>query len=114
MKIKTDKNSKQKPRNTWRSFIAGDILTDDFFKKHAGLFFLIFIMIVIYISNRYTCQHKQLEIEKLREELVDIKYEALTKSSELMEKSRQSKIEEYISRGSSKLETATTPPYLIK
>lgn len=47
-------------------------------------------------------------------ELTDIKYDALTRSSELMERSRQSRIEEYISTRESDLQTATNPPYLIK
>ena len=38
----------------------------------------------------------------------------LTRSSELMEKSRQSRIEEYISSKESDLQTSTNPPYLIK
>ena len=38
-----------------------------------------------------------IEIDKLKKDLTDIKYDALTRSSELMEKSRQSRIEEYIS-----------------
>ena len=37
-----------------------------------------------------------------------------TRSSELMEKSRQSRIEEYISTEESHLQTATNRPYLIK
>lgn len=105
---------KENPKRFWRAFIGGDILADSFLKKQAGLLVLILIFIIIYISNRYSCQHKQLEIDQLRKELVDIKYEALTRSSELMEKSRQSRIEDYISKESSTLESSTTPPYLIK
>ena len=44
----------------------------------------------------------------------DIKYDALTRSSELMERSRQSRIEEYISTKESDLQTSTNPPYLIE
>ena len=51
---------------------------------------------------------------KLKKDLIDIKYDALTRSSELMEKSRQSRIEEYISTEDSPLQTATNRPYLIK
>ena len=52
--------------------------------------------------------------DKLKKELIDIKYDALTRSSELMEKSRQSRIEEYIATKESDLQTSTNPPYLIK
>ena len=72
------------------------------------------ILTIFYISNRYSCQQEMIEIDKLKKDLTDIKYDALTRSSELMEKSRQSRIEEYISTQQSELQTATNPPYLIK
>ena len=55
-----------------------------------------------------------IRLEDLKEQLTDIKYDALTRSSELMERSRQSRIEEYIANRESDLQTATTPPYLIR
>ena len=71
-------------------------------------------IIIFYIHNRYASQQQQIEIDRLKKELTDIKYDALTRSSELMEKSRQSRIEEYISSKESDLQTSTNPPYLIK
>ncbi len=50
----------------------------------------------------------------MEEEVVNKKDDALTRSSELMEKSRQSRIEDYISSKESDLQTSTNPPYLIK
>ena len=47
-----------------------------------------------------------IEIDKLKKELTDIKYDALTISSELTERSRQSKIETYISEKSTPLATS--------
>jgi hypothetical protein len=72
------------------------------------------IFILFYIHNRYASQQQQIEIDKLKKELIDIKYDALTRSSELMEKSRQSRIEEYVSEEQSDLQTSTNPPYVIK
>ena len=37
-----------------------------------------------YIHNRYASQQQQIEIDRLKKELTDIKYDALTRSSELM------------------------------
>lgn len=97
-----------------KSILGGDILANDFFRRQTRLLVLIMVFIIFYISNRYSCQQQLIEIDKLEKELTDMKYDALTRSSELMEKSRQSKIEEYISSQQSELETATNPPYLIK
>lgn len=97
-----------------RSILGGDILANDFFKRQTRLLILIMILTVLYIDNRYSSQQELIEIDRLKKELTDIKYDALTRSSELMEKSRQSRIEEYISTEESRLQTATNRPYLIK
>ncbi|MEG1685845.1 MAG: FtsL-like putative cell division protein [Bacteroides sp.] len=97
-----------------KNILGGDILANDFFKRQTKLLVLIMFFTIIYISNRYTCQQEMIEIDQLKKELTDIKYDALTRSSELMEKSRQSRIEEYISTQESELQTSTNPPYLIK
>ena len=97
-----------------RSILGGDILANDFFKRQTRLLILIMILTVLYIDNRYSSQQELIEIDKLKKDLIDIKYDALTRSSELMEKSRQSRIEEYISTEDSPLQTATNRPYLIK
>ena len=78
-----------------RSILGGDILANDFFKRQTRLLILIMILTVLYIDNRYSSQQELIEIDKLKKDLVDIKYDALTRSSELMEKSRQSRIEEH-------------------
>ena len=115
----TNKQKKQKenasPKHmSIRSILGGDILANDFFKRQTSLLILIMILTILYIDNRYTSQQEMIEIDRLKKELTDIKYDALTRSSELMEKSRQSRIEEYISTEESHLETATNRPYLIK
>jgi len=97
-----------------KSILGGDILANDFFRRQTKLLVLIMVFVIFYISNRYSCQQQLIEIDRLEKQLTDIKYDALTRSSELMEKSRQSRIEEYIATQQSDLQTATNPPYLIK
>ena len=110
-----EKSSKSSARNmSLKNILGVDRLTNDFFKRQIKLLVLIMILTIIYISNRYSCQQELIEIDKLKKELMDIKYDALTRSSELTEKSRQSRIEEYISQSQSDLGTSTNPPYLIE
>lgn len=110
-----DKEKKQEKKHTsLKNIIGGDILADDFFRRQAKLLVLIIVLILFYIHNRYECQQQLIRITQLKEQLTDIKYDALTRSSELMERSRQSRIEEYISSRESNLQTSTTPPYLIR
>lgn len=114
MKESEEKEKMQASHITWRTILGGDILTHDCLRRQANLLILIVVLTIFYIDNRYSCQQDLIEIDRLKKELVDIKYDALTLSSQLTEKSRQSKIEEYISAGGKELETATTPPFIIK
>ena len=84
------------PHITWRSILGGEVLVH-LMRKQANLIILIMILVILYIDNRYSSQQEMIEIDRLKKELIDTKYDALTISSELTEKSRQSRIEEYIS-----------------
>lgn len=108
-KRKREKNS----LSIW-DLLSGEFLKKEQVVKYRNLGILIFFLTFIHINNRYAGQQEFIEINKLEEKLLDIKYHALSRSSELMERSRQSKIEEYITTQNSELEIATTPPYLIK
>ena len=108
------KGEKVKRRTSLKNIIGGDILATDFFRRQTKLLVLIMVLILFYIHNCYACQQQMIEIDKIKKELIDIKYDALTRSSELMERSRQSRIEEYIATKESDLQTSTNPPYLIK
>lgn len=114
MKTEDTNNPGNQKRTSWKSIIGGDFLATEFIQRQARLLVLIMVLVLFYISNRYECQQQMIRIEDLKEQLTDIKYDALTRSSELMERSRQSRIEEYISTRESDLQTATTPPYLIR
>ncbi|WP_300725589.1 FtsL-like putative cell division protein [uncultured Bacteroides sp.] len=115
MEEQENKNKKQSSSHiTLKSILGGDILAHDFLKRQATLLILIVFLTIIYIDNRYASQQELIEIDRLKKELTDIKYDALTISSELTERSRQSKIEEYIANEGTPLQTAATPPYLIK
>ncbi len=100
-------------RVSWKSVLGGELLVR-LMRRQTGMIILVVLFIILYIDNRYSSQQEMIEIDRLKKELTDIKYDALTVSSELTERSRQSRIEEYISAEGTPLETATTPPYLIK
>lgn len=113
-KVKGQKNVTSGKKLSLKNIFLGDFLINDFLRRQAGVMVLITIFTVIYISNRYSAQQEMIEIDRLKKELVDIKYDALTRSSELTERTRQSKIEEYVSKKHSELQTSTAPPYVIE
>ena len=91
--------------------LGGGILKDDFIIKHTRMIILVVILIFFFISNRYTCMQKLREIDRLQQQLRDVRFEALSISSELTGNSRQSQIELLIEEQGIELEGAKTPPY---
>ena len=69
--------SKKKKRTSLKSILGGDILATDFFRRQTKLLVLIMVFIIFYIHNRYASQQQQIEIDRLKKELTDIKYDAL-------------------------------------
>ena len=105
---------KKKKKNWLKSWIDGDVLLSPFWGRQIGLIALLAVLIIVYVANRYAFQQEQVQIQRLRLELEDVKYEALARSSELMEKSRESNIQRYIEEQGSALQMSTRPPVVIK
>ena len=104
----------KKNKRSFKACFDGDMLLSPFLQRNLGLFLLIAALIIVYVSNRYAFQHEQLQIKELRESLEDVKYEALARSSELMEKSRESNIQGFIVAQGSELQIPTKAPVVIK
>lgn len=99
---------------TLKKILGGDILTTQIVRKQIWVFLLIAFFALVYISNRYSCQQDLIEINKLQEELLDAKYKALSSSSQMTEKSRESNVLEMLKNNKdSLLKTPNQPPYII-
>ena len=99
---------------TLRKILGGDILTAQIIRKQIWLFMLIVFFIIIYISNRYSIQKDLIELDQLQKELQDTKYRALSTSSQITEKSRESNVLDMLKYSKdSTLHIATQPPYII-
>lgn len=105
-------NRKEKRFSFWY-ILGGGILKEDFIMKHTKMIVLVVILIFFFIGNRYTCMQKLSQIDRLQQRLHDIRFEALSVSSELTGNSRQSQIELLIEEQGFELEGAKTPPYEI-
>ncbi|MBQ4036432.1 MAG: hypothetical protein II623_13370 [Paludibacteraceae bacterium] len=97
-----------------KGFMKGDILRKDFMTKNAGFFLLIVGLMFIYVGIRYYVENDLKEINNLQRELKDVRIEAITRSSELMEISKQSTVVRTINKKGLGLKESTEPPYLIK
>lgn len=105
---------KKRNKMSLYTLLFGDFLTADTLRHNAGFIVLVVVCMLLYIGNGYSTQQELIEVNSLKEQVEDARYNALTRSSELLEKSRQSHIEEYLySKGDSSLQTATTSPYVL-
>ncbi len=94
--------------------LSGTILTENFFVKNTRFMLVVFVIIVFYISNRYSCISKMAEIQSLERELQDAKYESFSISTELVGISRQSQVEALINRNNVELKVSKEPTYTIE
>ncbi len=97
-----------------RKILGGDILNTSAIRRQIWLFVLIAFFMILYISNRYSCQQAIIEIDRLQRELQDAKYKALSSTSQLTEKSRESNVLDLLKNNEdSVLKRANQPPYII-
>ena len=98
-----------------RKILGGDILSAAIIRRQVWLILLIVFFMIIYVSNRYSCQQDIIEIDKLHQQLTDAKYKALSSESELTELSRESNVLEMLKDNKdSVLKIASQPPYFIE
>lgn len=93
----------------------GGVMIARAFRKQIGLVCLICAFLIIYINNRYVCQKRMVEIDKIERRMVEARYKATVCTSILTEKSRESNIMNLLgSYGDSTLTIPNEPPYLIR
>lgn len=99
---------------TLRTILGGDFLTADMVRRQIWLFVLLVAFCIAYVAVRYQCQQDLLAIDKLEKELLDAKYKALSSSSTLTEKCRESHVLDALKQNKdSLLHIADKPPYII-
>ena len=99
---------------TLTKILGGDILTAQVIRRQIWLIVLVVFFIIIYISNRYSIQQDMIEIDQLQEELQNAKYKALSSSSQITERSRESNVLKMLQNNKdSVLHIAANPQYII-
>jgi len=67
------------------------------------------------VAIRYQCQQDLIQIDKMENELKDAKYKALSSSSTLTERCRESQVLKVLRQNNdSLLHVSDQPPYIIK
>lgn len=93
----------------------GGVIISRFIQKQFGVVSVICAFLIIYITLRYMCQQRLVEIDRVESKIVEARYKATVCSSRLTEASRESNVLKRLSEyGDSTLTIPNEPPYLIK
>lgn len=104
----------QPPSNFSLSKTLGGGILAHAIQSQIKLVLLITFFLIIYITCRYQCQQKMVEIDRMEQQLTAIRYKATVFTSILTEKSRESNIMDMLEQqGDSTLQIPNEPPYKI-
>ena len=111
----SEDDPKPSPSLTLGRIIGGDIFSNDVVRGQIWLFLLIVVCTIVYVAFRYQCQQDLIVIDRMQNELKDAKYRALSSSSTLTERCRESHVLEMLKNNrDSVLHVAEQPPYIIE
>ncbi len=102
--------------NIRKSFVhvfGGSVLTENFLLHNMRFIFALVLLMILFISHRYMILQAMSDIERLQQELQDVRYESLTISSSLTEASRQGEIERRVEEAGLELIVTNEPVYFI-
>ncbi|NJO70483.1 MAG: hypothetical protein HC830_15440 [Bacteroidetes bacterium] len=106
--------SKELKGTSFRDFLDGTVLTRIYVVKQLPFIIFLSIIGIIYIGNRYHAEKVIRDINKLQEEVKNLRAEEITTASELMKISRQSEVIKLIKDKNLGLVESTDPPAKIK
>lgn len=99
---------------TLRKILGGDMLSAVSVRRQVWLILLVVFFIVVYVAFRYQCQQDMIKINQLEKDLKDAKYRALSSSSTLTERCRESKVLQVLRENNdSVLHPGDQPPFII-
>ena len=99
---------------SFRDVINGRLFTRSLVTNKLPFIFYLAFLGFFYISNHYGMEESLREIAILNKELKALRYESITKSSELMNMSKQSEVLKRINARQIKLKELTEPPRKLK
>lgn len=98
----------------FKGFIDGTLLTRKFVIKQLPFFLFIACVGLGYISNRYHADRIRSNIFNLKNELKELRSEALYTSSELMKLGRQTEVARELKEKGLDLKESVQPPKILK
>ena len=99
---------------TLRKILGGDFLSAELVRRNIWPLVLVVFFTVLYVAFRYQCQQDLILIDKMEGQLKDAKYKALSSSSTLTERCRESQVLKRLRENhDTLLHISDQPPYII-
>jgi len=111
--VNTNEELRELKGVTFKDVINGRFLTKKFFTSQMPFIFFLVFLGIIYINNHYKVESLQKELYSLSREVKELRYEAVTISSELMSMSKQSEVLKKVRADGIELEELTEPPRIL-
>ena len=99
---------------SFKDIINGRIITRGLITRQMPFLLFISVLGFLYIGNHYKMEELMRKVATLNKELKELRYEAITTSSELMFMSKQSEVLKKVKSSNLELEELTEPPRILK
>ncbi len=107
-------NKKDQKPSFIKRISQGEVLSSDFFARNWLTVFAGVVVVMLYITNKYTCQTKMEEIRRLETELEIVKTERLRVRSAYMSNTRESSMQHLIDSLGLNLRVQDRPPFKLE
>ncbi len=107
-------NKKDQKPSIIKRIRQGEVLSSDFFARNWLTVFAGVVVVMLYITNKYTCQTKMEEIRRLETELEIVKTERLRVRSAYMSNTRESSMQHLIDSLGLNLRVQDRPPFKLE
>lgn len=95
-------------------FFTGGVLSQEEFTHRLPVIVYIVLLMLLYIANGFRIQHKHSELDRIADEIKQLKTEAVTASAVRMTLTRQSEIEQLLREQNIPLSERTEPLRVIE
>lgn len=95
-------------------FFTGGVLSQDEFTRRLPVLVYVVFLMLLYIANGFHIQHKHSELDRITDELKQLKTQAVTSSAVRMTLTRQSEIERLLRERNIPLTQDGPPPRIIE
>lgn len=94
--------------------LQGRLVSGAFFARYWLQIFLVMAMVLVYITNRYSCQRSMEQINRLNNRLEVVRTESIRIRGEYMGRIRESSMQRSVQEAGLDLAVQPQPPYRIE